>query len=215
MSDMFDVKNKTCIFSGCDMLPCYGNKGGKRQHCFKHRLPGMINVVTKICEYDDYRLGSMNIKGNPGRTNKLDGMKNLTIKYCESNGCNITALFGFRNKTPQYCVAHKLPEMVDVVHDKCEFGDCTVRASFLPLLATKEIHCREHATRNEYSLKRRNPMCTFSQCQNKACYFHSLDVNLYPVRCDLHKLPCDIELDIEYAQIAIINFIFLQIEKFV
>lgn len=198
LSDMIDVKNKTCMFSGCNILPCYGNKGGKRQYCFKHKLSEMINVAVKLCEYDNCNaiaiFGFDDRKRRFCSLHKLDFMKNLTIKYCEFDGCNITALYGFSNKIPQYCKAHKFPNMIDVVHDKCDFDDCRIRASYLSLFTNKAIHCREHATRNEYSHKKRNPMCTFLQCQNKAYYFDQSDNNLYPVRCDLHKLPNDMEL---------------------
>ena len=50
---MVDVKNKRCIYEGCQKHPVYNVLGKKRPlYCASHKTDGMVNVIHPSCKSD-------------------------------------------------------------------------------------------------------------------------------------------------------------------
>ena len=114
--------------------------------------------------------------------------------YCRVPNCNKRAYFGYEFKKSLLCSSHKLVDMINVKSKRCEHPGCTICPCYMKLFSTHRTHCREHSNLNEYSYTKRNPICTVINCQNAAHYIDHNDRNIYPVRCNDHKLNTDIEL---------------------
>jgi len=105
--DMIDVKNKTCIFVGCNTLSNYNFAGKKRGiYCDKHRLVDMINVKSKSCMYDGCSTQpSYNFAGKKRGiycvTHKLVDMIDVVTKTCKSDWCQTQAKI---KKYDGYCL---------------------------------------------------------------------------------------------------------------
>jgi hypothetical protein len=81
--------------------------------------------------------------------------------------------------------------MVDVVSKKCIFQDCKTRVRYGPLFK-KLIHCGKHKQKNEYFGTKINPKCLSKDCKTQPFYTNQKDN--YPIRCEEHQLPDDINV---------------------
>ncbi|CAN0472816.1 unnamed protein product, partial [Discosporangium mesarthrocarpum] len=43
---------KWCAEQTCRKRPSYGVPGGRQTYCAQHKLPGMVDVCSKLCEKD-------------------------------------------------------------------------------------------------------------------------------------------------------------------
>lgn len=89
---------------------------------------------------------------------------------------------------------HKLDLMYNIRSKRCECLNCETLATFGYLYKTKNIHCCEHSTLNEYSQEKRLPHCKSFGCSNDATFIYENDNSLQPIRCENHQLETDIEL---------------------
>jgi hypothetical protein len=65
LSDMINVRRKTCIENGCSKFPSFNYKGCPALFCGQHKKEGMINVKKKICIEDNCnRIAKYGEKGN-------------------------------------------------------------------------------------------------------------------------------------------------------
>jgi hypothetical protein len=59
---------------------------------------------------------------------KLDGMENIIKKYCEYEGCKVTASFNYNEEfTKRFCEKHKLEGMINVKDKTCIYPNCKTR----------------------------------------------------------------------------------------
>ena len=61
-------------------------------------------------------------------------------------------------------------------------------------LKNSKVHCKKHATLNEYGYENRHPICHELHCHEPATCIEANDNTIYPVRCTNHRQPTDIEL---------------------
>lgn len=198
LPDMYDVKSKRCEFQRCMTRPSYGIQGMPPKFCSQHKLDTMINVVYKHCEFNDCitrpTFGYYRGKPQYCANHKLITMIDVVHQTCEFSGCTTRPIFGYREGKPQYCSNHKLIEMIDLHHESCQQPGCLLRPSYGKLFYNIKSHCREHSTLNEYSGHKSNPMCCIINCRKNAYFIDPTDINIYPIRCEVHRFPTDIEL---------------------
>ena len=91
---------RQCQEDACTKKPTFGKTGGRPLYCQKHRLDGMIDVVTRLCEAPDCSRTDTNLRkpiyalpGEPrGRfctAHKLAGMVNVACCRCTRDGCSM------------------------------------------------------------------------------------------------------------------------------
>jgi hypothetical protein len=198
---MIDVKNKQCEFSGCTIQPSYGYEGYSPRFCEIHKEDMMINVRSKRCEFIGCTIiANFGNEGQPAqfcRKHKSEAMINVKGERCEFPGCIIYPCYGYLGQRPQFCKSHSHHGMTDIRNELCGFDDCIIHPSYGRLYSKRRLVCREHASLNEYSCAKQNPICKVLDCQDTAYFIDTTeppDPNFYPVRCHKHHHSTDIEL---------------------
>lgn len=85
-----------------------------------------------------------------------------------------------------YCADHKLNNMIDVINEKCEFNNCTIRACFNYENEKKGKYCSEHKLINMVNIKDINRICKFNNCFVRPSFNYPNENN--PLFCVTHKL---------------------------
>ena len=85
-----------------------------------------------------------------------DGMVNVKIRMCRTEGCRKEPFFGVAGtKTAEYCTQHKRDGMVSVNKRKCTTEDCGKISSF-GVAGTKTVeYCAQHAPDGMVNVKKR------------------------------------------------------------
>ena len=205
-NDMFDVVSRTCLQSDCTTIPSFGKELGKPLYCFSHKTDDMFDVTSRKCVEPECNIRpTYNYEGSKPQyctTHKKTGMIDVAHSKCSESGCSIgpsedkcetLACYGYEAQDPQYCANHKKSGMINVC-DTCSHPNCRIISSYAKLYYGSRNHCVEHSTLNEYSISKHKPVCSVLMCKNIAYFIGNNDINVYPVRCSLHKLPNDIEL---------------------
>jgi len=93
---------------------------------------------------------------------KEDDMKYLhKSNKCIFEDCDKRSSFGFEGERPRFCVQHKQPNMIDVIHKKCSYKDCTTRPTF-GLEGEKPKFCIKHKEPNMQDV-------VSKKCLHKGC----------------------------------------------
>ena len=100
------ITNKNiCIYPDCNKFPLYNIKGvTKPMYCIYHKLPEMVNVVSKTCIYPgctvqpSYNIDGVN-KPLYCMKHKLNNMINVKDKLCLTPNCDVQV----SNKYKGYC----------------------------------------------------------------------------------------------------------------
>ena len=134
-------KNKACKYDGpegCTTVPSYGFPGtdGKRGtavRCSHHKLPGMVDVVSKTCNWEggcksQASYGHLTLDGKRDsaarsrcRQHREPRMVDVINKTCVEDDCSTRPCYGFpsdemgKRGNPERCSLHKLPGMINVV----------------------------------------------------------------------------------------------------
>jgi len=134
-------KNKACKYDGaegCTTVPSYGFPGadGKRGtavRCSHHKLPGMVDVVSKTCNWEggcksQASYGHLTADGKRDsaarsrcRQHREPGMVDVINKTCVEDDCSTRPCYGFpstemgKRGNPERCSLHKLAGMINVV----------------------------------------------------------------------------------------------------
>lgn len=198
LDGMIDVRSRRCKFQGCTIQPSYGIEGHQPSRCKSHLINGMINVRSKRCIFQGCTITP--IFGFIGKTpthcksHKDHNMIDLEHDTCREKDCTRRATFSTGNYPLTHCKTHKSNDMIRVDVRRCKTARCTVQPSYCKLFSKNNEHCVEHATLNEYSERKRTPKCLHVNCDELAynCDFDNVDI--YPVRCNIHKLATDITL---------------------
>jgi hypothetical protein len=113
---MVDVKNKTCIYDGCQTMPIYNFEGQtKRLYCATHKLDGMVNVKHKPCIYEGCKTRPIyNVKTETSALycliHKVDGMVNVVDKTCKNNWCDTIVKTQKYEGYCQFCYVNIFPD---------------------------------------------------------------------------------------------------------
>ena len=95
----------------------------------------MINVKSKICEYEGCQIrSSFNKPGQNAKfcaKHKEPDMVIVTRKTCEYEGCQTIPYYNKPGQNARFCAKHKEPDMIDVKSKLCEYEGCL----FLAVLA--------------------------------------------------------------------------------
>jgi len=73
-------------------------------------------------------------------------MVNIRLKYCEKDGCNISANFNVKGEAARFCATHKSPDMVDVKTKRCEHEGCDIKNPHFNVKGEKGRFCVLHKT---------------------------------------------------------------------
>jgi hypothetical protein len=131
----------------------YNYEGLPAQYCSKHRLEGMVNVVSKRCAHEGCGSPSpsFNFPGSKGgvycEKHQKPGMENVVAKRCaDEKGCGRQPSFNFPgSKGGVYCYEHQKEGMVDVVHKRCADERCEgTRPSFNFPGMKGGVYCEKH-----------------------------------------------------------------------
>jgi hypothetical protein len=96
-------------------------------YCKKHKEKGMVNVKFKK------RVASVKSpkEKKPRVPKEKKPPRKRITKKCPGNNCNVVPSFNMPGETKGiYCLAHKLPDMVNVKFTKCLDKDCGTSAVF-------------------------------------------------------------------------------------
>lgn len=142
-------KKRVCRDADCQRIPSYAHPGEKAACCAKHKLAGMVNVVSKKCAAPGCLKGPS--YGDPGSKpvfcagHRLSGQINVVSPRCDVNGCRKGPSFGLPGASQKatYCVRHKLSGMVNVTSRRCRAAGCEAAPSFA-LEGEKASFCGKH-----------------------------------------------------------------------
>lgn len=190
---MVNVIDKTCIYPDCKKQPIYNIEGeSKGIYCNLHRQPNMINVVDATCKFIGCKIrpvfnNEWEKRGIYCSLHKLPNMIDVLNRTCFIVGCKTRPVYNINGlKFGLYCYIHKSPDMIDVVNKSCQQIDCKKEPKYgLPL--QKRTHCFTH--REEGMLRRPKQKCIISGCKEYSFYgIH------YPLHCETHKLPDELNM---------------------
>lgn len=190
---MVDVKNKTCKYDGCYIRPSFNYPNQKRGiYCVTHKQIGMKDVENDTCVFLNCQTQpifnySNEIKGIYCANHRLDGMINVVDKTCLIGKCIKQAVFNYIGELKGiYCFNHRLENMFDIRTKLCYIKNCKSRPFYgFPL--QKRTHCFTH--REEGMLRYPKQKCIISGCEEYSFY----GVN-YPLHCETHKLPDELNM---------------------
>jgi hypothetical protein len=186
----------------CVKKASYGVFGQTAQFCKEHSQLGMLNVITKKCEFRSCVISaSYGFLGFPKRfcaTHKAEGMVNIGAKLCENTDCCTIANFAMKGERPRFCDVHKTTGMINIVNLKllCQVKDCMVRGTY-QYPGHKERFCAKHKQDDMVDLYKKT--CEDKHCDKtptfglpdgepQYCKAHKLDGMI-----DLTHKPCDVD----------------------
>jgi hypothetical protein len=124
-ADMVDVKNKRCVWDGCDKQPAFDVPGGKGMYCVKHKTADMVDVKNKQCAFDGEggcktgaRYGKPGLPVSHCAPHRLKGMIRKSNATCANTKCRELAVWG-SNWVPKHCEEHKTVDEDNLVERQC------------------------------------------------------------------------------------------------
>ncbi len=215
---MIDVKEKVCIFDGCNKYPVYNYQNEtERLFCFKHKLENMVNIKSKKCIFDNCStIATYNYQNiiNPiyCAKHKLNYMIDVRSKKCIYEGCCKQPVYNYKGiLNTLYCSEHKLKDMIDVKSKQCVFKDCNKQPTYNFKNYKNALYCSEHKQENMYDVK--HPMCKADNCgtignKNYKGYCSFCFQNLFPLD------PLTFQIRSKTKEIAVRDFINAKFEGF-
>ena len=187
--DMIDIKNKSCIYEGCNIQSNYNLPGEKiGLYCAKHKEDDMIDVKNKSCIYEGCNiLPSYNYPGEKisiyCATHKDHNMMDIRSKTCISEGCNIRASYNLQGeKIAIFCAKHKECDMVNVIK-KCISEGCNIIPIYNYPGEKIALYCSKHKLDDMIDIK--NKKCNFEDCNIRPIYNYPGEK--IPLCCVKHK----------------------------
>jgi hypothetical protein len=181
-----------CVYNGCKTRPSFNNENKKNGlYCYNHKLPEMVDVVSKRCIYKDCkkRPNFNKIDEKVGiycLEHKLPEMINVNDKRCIYKDCNKYPVFNFEGETKKlYCVSHKLPGMINVKDKRCIYKDCNKQPSYNNKYETNALYCKNHKLPEMINIISRT--CIYKECTKIPNYNNKNETK--GVYCLEHKLP--------------------------
>ena len=148
---MVNVKDKTCIYEGCKIIPIYNVEGERKAlYCSQHKLEEMVNVKSNTCIHEGCKTRPVfNVEGERKALycfkHKLEGMIDVNNKTCIYEGCKTQPVFNLEGHTKAlYCSKHKLEGMIDVNNKTCIYEGCKTQPTYNLEGQTKALYCSRH-----------------------------------------------------------------------
>jgi hypothetical protein len=193
--------NPNCIIEGCKVSANYNKKGLPAEYCSKHakeigignKENELRNVRTKLCEYVfDDGLDCIKV-ALYGKDNKKQFCKDhnpdsktfvklSTDKICKFKNCNKVPNYGFENGIKEYCVEHKLDNMIQLFQ-KCIIENCNNRARYNNKNTKGSKYCSEH--KSDEMCDNTKKICIEENCEREAHY--NIKNNNNGIYCSIHK----------------------------
>ena len=126
LSEMVNVKSKTCIYSGCKKHPTFNREGLKIAiYCYEHKLVDMVNVKMKICIYEGCKTrasyGDLFKPKTHCAKHKSNNQFTKNNPVCEINGCELMPVYtNDKSNYPIRCEDHKLNDDQNIVEQLCK-----------------------------------------------------------------------------------------------
>ena len=172
----------------------YNYDGLPAQYCSKHRLEGMVNVMSKRCAHEEGcgRQPNFNFPGSKGGVycdeHKKPGMVNVKNKLCADEGCGRQPSFNLPGmKGGVYCDEHKKEGMENVKTKKCADEEGCGRQPVFNLPGMKGgVYCDEHKKPGMVDVVHKR--CADDRCGSiNPCF--NLPGSKQGEYCDTHKKP--------------------------
>ena len=128
---MIDVKNKHCVFEGCNITPSFNFENEKTAiYCASHKKLGMIYVKNKHCVFEGCNITpSFNFENEKTAiycaSHKKLGMIDVIHIMCAFDNCNKRPHYNDDGeKSALYCVSHKKDGMILIGAKMCKSEWC-------------------------------------------------------------------------------------------
>ena len=149
----------------------------KGRFCSSHKLPEMVNVVSKVCEHQGCNIQpTFNFIGeSKGRfcsSHKLPDMVNVKSKVCEVENCKAIVSTGLLFESKTRCGRHKTFNHYYKNNQSCLFKNCKNQPYYTNDNTSYPKRCEEHKLLQDVNIIERN-------CENCfLSYFIPLDRSL-------------------------------------
>jgi len=186
--------NRVCNYEDCNKGACCNYAGqNKRRFCAEHKLPNMINVASKRCDYDNcnkiptYMSESKSTTLHPinrfCKDHKIDGMIDKH-KTCEFDNCKKRPHYNIKGlSTPKFCSIHKSINMINVVSITCENQNCDKRPHFNFVGEKTPRFCNLHKEIGMTNI--RSKLCRYPDCKTQPSFNYIGQT--VPHFCKTHK----------------------------
>ncbi len=159
--------------------------------CKLHAEPGMVNIVSKRCEFDDCEtIPNYNFKDQKKalfcKLHAEPGMIDIKNKRCQKDDCDKQPSYNFKDqKKALFCKLHAEPGMIDIKSKRCEFDDCDKQPTYNFKDQKKRLFCKLHAEPGMVDVMSKR--CQKDDCETLPSYnFKGQKERLY---CKLHAEP--------------------------
>jgi putative hemolysin len=175
--------------SKCSKRASFNTKGLKARFCSDHKEVGMVNVVSKTCDYEGCDIiPNYNTKGLKKARfcsdHKQVGMVDVMNKTCDYEGCDKQPCYNTKGlKKPRFCSLHKEVGMVNVVSKTCDYEGCDKQPCYNTKGLKKARFCLLHKEVGMVNVVSKT--CDYEGCDVLPCYNTKGLKN--PRFCLLHK----------------------------
>jgi hypothetical protein len=118
------------------------------------------NEESRKRQRDEHELGMGQVIHVPG----------IAYRECEGDGCQKPPEFNIlsESKNGRYCKEHKLPDMVNVINNRCLEEGCLKFSSYNFKGEKKKKYCRDH--KEEGMVDVRSKLCEDVDCTKQPSY---------------------------------------------
>lgn len=166
-----------CVEFTCTAFPRWGNCSRDVFGCDEHKLPGMVDLRRRTCEYAGCSKGAgFGYEGQTMRfcsSHKHAGMVNLRGKRCEAPGCRRHPLYGHEGQSRRFCKIHREEGMLYKVGSNCQDAGCSRPARY-GHQGEEARFCGEHKSESMVDVQHR--ICELPGCKvefGEGCLSHA------------------------------------------
>lgn len=177
------ISINACDYKNCKIQASYKKPGEKLTRCTTHKTDEMI--PNKKCIIENCKNTATFGIGKDihyCKTHSNDTMKCIQ-SICKYNGCDKSPSYGLINTKPEYCVSHKLPNMIPIPKHKCYNKLCHKNATY-KYVGEKPTSCNLHKL--EGMVVKCNKSCKEEFCDIWPSYSYPNQPAEY---CVCHKKP--------------------------
>jgi hypothetical protein len=200
-----DLKNKRCIFEGCDKQPVYGIKDTKDAiYCVTHKSTEHVDLKNKRCIFE-----GCNTRASYGylfntlihcatHKSKLEYIAHKLHPRCSIEPCAELPTFSESNNNyPKRCELHALSTDVNVIEKKCgvcglysiigDSGKCNDCFEFVNIKKHR-LHIKEEVIKN--LLEVNNISCVHDKIPDGSCNKYRPD---FIIDCNTHFVIIEVD----------------------
>lgn len=170
---MIGIPIQPCESPGCPKSSGYNYAGQKPKFCVQHKLPSMVNCITRRCCTEPGCVTPASFSSSREHKpvycsrHRKQGMVHVQ-RTCRHDNCNAPARFNVAGTTrAHFCFEHKSSEMIRIRGcKKCEHENCGKWPCYnLPGMKQKRF-CASHKTPGMINVGR--PLCKMDGCTTYA-----------------------------------------------